>query len=392
MKFTKKEYEVLHSALNKIYNDENYSVSKLAQFFVTLKNEHVSSQTKKIQDNNELVNMIKAKDYASLVEVDVNIKNQPIDKIHHYSRRTVTCGFITWFNDLDKKEFAMMQKEFESHNINLALELQKDVLTYFQENKPYHNHTEDLGRNYVDMSKHYIDSLLNGEQNFDNEIKKSIFNTLAVSSISISNKESHKTTLKLIRSAIEGDCSQDKVLSLFKEFINNNQTINVQAKKDLEFIKEAIKDWDTSKYFSLAEKKMLYSKSDGITAKRVSGLYYDLDVNFIKTKNKSTSTLVSHNLRTLARVIPTVLGNIPDYVGTTQIFQEPLVQMNILFEKDVKEHQIVVMNSIMEEVLASKVQLKDDELLNKIKTTLLAVFLEDNLSDKSDQPSQRKKI
>jgi hypothetical protein len=294
---------------------------------------------------------------------------------------------------LDKKKFIIIQAEFEKNKIDLITQLQQDLFTQTATaNGVLNKHAGDR-EVYVNGSVNYCYYMCNTNANYKEDAQKEkVFNTVIENMVEMTSKHHHPYALGLIRKSIEVNEDHDKVIKWFKSFIETNKTINSSAKKHMDFIKENIKNWDLKKYFKGNEIKLLYSNDNGLVAKHTQGLYYEIDVNLIKSQTKATSLTIGTNLRSLTSAIDEVLGELPQYLKTIKVFNDPEIQFNILFESDIAKHQVDAMDEIIKMTVNSKSEIKYEELTEIIKKTLYHSFLEEKLPEKISSETRKAKI
>lgn len=205
-----------------------------------------------------------------------------------------------------------------------------------------------------------------------------------------SDKKNNSVALKLIQECIKNELSKDEILRCFKLFLNNNKQINPSSEKYLDFIKNAIKDWDLSNHFTVAEQKLLYGKQDGFVSKRVEGLVYDIDVNFVARKTKAIPSDIFNNMKILLNTIPPVLGNDDKFLSITQNMSSPLINFTVSFEVGVEENKVEALNTIIQTVLTEKNALSQDYIKKLVDSLLLKLILEAKLNKTENKVLRRK--
>jgi len=376
MIFKEKEYKILVEALKE---SNNLSIELALKSFITS-----DFKNKKIDDIDKI---IETENYAKLPPTNSGYEKHLYKDSDNRDREQHNLN--SWLYKLDKKIFKVVQDKFFKNGIDLCVDMQEELFKYEKYATPYYE--TPMSDRYVINSYQYVYYQLNNKTNYKTSPEaEKVFNDVTNIFVQRVRKEDHVFALDFIKKAIEANEDKDKVLSWFKTFLTTNKTISPKSKKHMDWIKEQIKDWDLTQHFKNNEINLLYSSNDGFIAKKVEGLFYEIDINLVKTKTKSTSDTVGKNIRLLISTLDEVLGNTDNYIKTTFAFNEPEVQFNILFKSGMQSNQIEAMNEIVKDIVNSKDKIKDSDMSHMIRVGLFAAFLEEKLDEKNTSARKAK--
>lgn len=382
MIFKEKEYQILVESFE-IYNREQVESNVYSFIYETSRFFNFNRPIPKNREEIKL--LIDNNDYTQIPYLELSISNMS----RNYNR--IPKEPFIWILKQDKDLIKIIQEQFMKAGIDIINELQRLSYNYMNINKK--SNEDDYSRKYMDITKVYYYMILKNNYDFcRNAEAQELFEKTVEQAVSMYQQDYHKIALGLIKKAIEKKYKKDNIIMWFKSFLNVNKTISPQVKKDFDFIKESIKDWDISKYFNTSEQNILYNSQDGMMAKKIEGLFYSLDLNVIKLKNKIKSKTMGTNIRQLTNILPEILGDLPNYIGINTLFNDPLVTINILFEKGIKEEKLNAINLLIESVINTTQIIEEEEMKTMVKITILNNFLNETLKEKEGVKTIRNKI
>ena len=289
-------------------------------------------------------------------------------------------GFY-FFSKMNHELFNFLHRRFLAKGLDLTNLFQKSV---FLSKRSYYQH-KSLGEN----STQYLNQILKHKYDFKKHI--SVFKDTVESVVFNNIKSLQGMSMNLLSIAVKENLGQDFILKNLKTFLDNNKTLTPAAFKTLEFIKGEVENWDLDKYFTLAEKKMLYGNESGLVSKEAKSLFYEADLNVIRNKTKTTLGIISGNMNNFLSQLPVVLGNNENYMGMNSVHEAPLLKVTISFEKTVLDRDLDNINKVFKLVLEKTTLITKDEMKKMLEVTLFANELDDSL-DKKITTVRRQKI